>query len=67
MYSQIQIESFHSHVEHSNQYLKVQQHQIILLCKPYEIKSNAQDMNGMTWFDWSVQNGKVTYLRKISL
>ena len=26
----------------------VQQHQIILLCKPYEIDFNAQDMNGMT-------------------
>ena len=36
-----QKESFHLHVEHSNRYLKSwigQQHQIVLLCKPYEIE-----------------------------
>ena len=29
-------ESFHSHLEHSNWYWPIQQHQIVLLCKPYE-------------------------------
>ena len=34
-----QKESSHLHVEHSNWYLpSIQQHQIVLLCKPYEIE-----------------------------